>query len=92
MKRVNVLLYLGAVWFFAMGWFSHRAFTAPQVVTPETYLQIDSLKSEISNRDSVIFSLEEELDICDEACQMKESEISYWGQKYDSLRWFGSKK
>jgi hypothetical protein len=87
MKRVNVLLYLGAVWIFGMGWFSHRAFTAPQVVTPEVYLKIDSLESEISNRDSVIFSLEEENDILEDACQMKESEISYWGRKYDSLRW-----
>ncbi len=87
MKRVNVLLYIGAVWFFGMGWLSHRAFTTPQVVTPEVYLQIDSLKSEISSRDSVIFSLEEEAEVLEDACQMKEAEISYWGRKYDSLRY-----
>ena len=41
--------------------------------------KIDSLKSVIKDKDWQIETLQEE-------CQMKESEISYWGQKYDSLR------
>ena len=39
--------------------------------------QVDSLKSEITD-------LEYQLDILSDELQMREGEISYWGQKYDS--------
>lgn len=41
--------------------------------------KIDSLKTEIANRD-------EEIDLLEEGIQLREGEISYWGHKYDSLK------
>ena len=41
--------------------------------------KIDSLKSVIKDKDFQIETLQEE-------CQMKESEISFWGQMYDKCR------
>ena len=43
--------------------------------------KIDSLKSVIKDKDCQIETLQEE-------CQMKESEISFWGQMYDKCRGF----
>ena len=43
--------------------------------------KIDSLKSVIKDKDWQIETLQEE-------CQMKESEISFWGQMYDKCRGF----
>ena len=43
--------------------------------------KIDSLKSVIKDKDFQIETLQEE-------CQMKESEISFWGQMYDRCRGF----
>ena len=43
--------------------------------------KIDSLKSVIKDKDFQIETLQEE-------CQMKESEISFWGQMYDKCRGF----
>jgi len=40
---------------------------------------IDSLKLELDSRDDEIEELFDEM-------QMKEAEISYWGQKYDSIK------
>jgi hypothetical protein len=40
---------------------------------------IDSLKLELDSRDDEIEELFDEI-------QMKEAEISYWGQKYDSIK------
>jgi hypothetical protein len=46
----------------------------------------DSLESVIKRQDSLIIDLQEQVEVLNEECQLKESEISYWGQKYDSLR------
>ena len=43
--------------------------------------KIDSLKSVIKDKEWQIETLQEE-------CQMKESEISFWGQMYDKCRGF----
>ena len=43
--------------------------------------KIDSLNSVIKDKDWQIETLQEE-------CQMKESEISFWGQMYDKCRGF----
>ena len=43
--------------------------------------KIDSLNSVIKDKDWQIETLQEE-------CQMKESEISFWGQMYDRCRGF----
>jgi hypothetical protein len=45
----------------------------------------DSLESVIKRQDSLIIDLQEQVEVLNEECQLKESEISYWGQKYDSL-------
>ncbi len=49
--------------------------------------KIDSLQTVIVKKDSLIQDLESQVDTLLDECQMKEAEISYWGQKYDSLQW-----
>ncbi len=49
--------------------------------------KIDSLETIIDKQDSLIKDLESQVDTLLDECQMKEAEISYWGQKYDSLQW-----
>ncbi len=49
--------------------------------------KIDSLETIINKQDSLIKDLESQVDTLLDECQMKEAEISYWGQKYDSLQW-----
>ena len=46
----------------------------------------DSIENVIKRQDSLIIDLQEQVEVLNEECQLKESEISYWGQKYDSLR------
>ncbi len=85
MKRINVILLVAALWIFAMGWLSHRALQAPILINPNIYHENDSLKSEVLSKDSVIFDLETQIDILKDEIQLREGEISYWGQKYDSI-------
>lgn len=47
---------------------------------------VDSLTNVINEKDSLIEDLEFQVDMLEEDIQLRESEISYWGQKYDSLR------
>ena len=49
--------------------------------------KLDSLQTVIVKKDSLIQDLESQVDTLLDECQMKEAEISYWGQKYDSLQW-----
>jgi hypothetical protein len=41
--------------------------------------KIDSLKTEIADRD-------EQIELLEDGIQLREGEISYWGHKYDSLK------
>jgi len=86
MKKINLLLLFGAMWIFGMGWFTNRVFQSPNRLNPQIYQENDSLKSELISKDSLILDLEDQIDILQEDIQLRESEISYWGQKYDSLR------
>ena len=47
---------------------------------------VDSLKNVIYQKDSIIEDLEYQVEIMSDEIQVRESEISYWGCKYDSLR------
>ena len=93
MKRINVTLIIAALWVFGMGWFTHRALNAPIGFNPHLLQEIDSLKSEIKSKDSLINTLSEEkeyfenqVDEMSDELSFKESEISYWGRKYDSIK------
>jgi len=86
MKRINVLLVIGAIWFFGMGWLSNHLFESPRYLNPQVYHEIDSLKYEVLSKDSLIFELESQIDVLEEGIQFRESEISYWGCKYDSIK------
>ena len=74
------------MWVFGMGWFSNRLLQSPIRVNAQVYQENDSLKSELESKDSIIFDLQEQVEILQEDIQLRESEISYWGQKYDSIR------
>ena len=45
---------------------------------------VDSLENVINQKDSIIEDLEYQVEIMSDEIQMRESEISYWGRKYDS--------
>ena len=45
---------------------------------------VDSLENVIDQKDSIIEDLEYQVDIMSDEIQVRESEISYWGRKYDS--------
>jgi len=45
---------------------------------------VDSLENVIDQKDSIIEDLEYQVDIMSDEIQVRESEISYWGCKYDS--------
>ena len=47
---------------------------------------VDSLNLLINQKDSIIEDLEYQVEIMSDEIQVRESEISYWGRKYDSLR------
>ena len=47
---------------------------------------VDSLTNVINQKDSIIEDLEYQVEIMSDEIQVRESEISYWGCKYDSLR------
>ena len=47
---------------------------------------VDSLILVINQKDSIIEDLEYQVEIMSDEIQVRESEISYWGRKYDSLR------
>ena len=47
---------------------------------------VDSLTNVIYQKDSIIEDLEYQVEIMSDEIQVRESEISYWGCKYDSLR------
>ena len=86
MKRINLLLLFAAMWIFGMGWFTNRVFQSPNRLNPQIYQENDSLKSELISKDSIIFELQDQVEILQDDIQLREGEISYWGQKYDSLR------
>ena len=86
MKRINLLLLFAAMWIFGMGWFTNRVFQSPNRINPQIYQENDSLKSELISKDSIIFELQDQVEILQDDIQLREGEISYWGQKYDSLR------
>jgi len=86
MKRINILLLFGAMWIFGMGWFTSRVFQSTNRTNSQVYQENDSLKSELISKDSIIFDLQYQVEILQDDIQLREDEISYWGQKYDSLR------
>ncbi len=86
MIRINLLLLFCAMWIFGMGWFTNRVFQSPGRINTQVYQENDSLKSELMSKDSTIFDLQDQVSILQDDIQLRESEISYWGQKYDSLR------
>ncbi len=45
---------------------------------------VDSLRNVIDQKDSIIEDLEYQVEIMSDEIQVRESEISYWGRKYDS--------
>jgi hypothetical protein len=45
---------------------------------------VDSLENVINQKDSIIEDLEYQVEIMSDEIQVRESEISYWGRKYDS--------
>jgi hypothetical protein len=47
---------------------------------------VDSLNLVINQKDSIIEDLEYQVEIMSDEIQVRASEISYWGRKYDSLR------
>jgi peptidoglycan hydrolase CwlO-like protein len=49
-------------------------------------IKTDSLTNVIYQKDSIIEDLEYQVEIMSDEIQVRESEISYWGCKYDSLR------
>ena len=85
MKRINLLLLFAAMWIFGMGWFTNRVFQSPNRINTQIY-ENDSLKSELVSKDSIIFELQDQVEILQDDIQLREGEISYWGRKYDSLR------
>lgn len=89
MKRINILLVIGGIFCFSLGYMaSYTIRTAPVGYNPRLIYENDSLKREIVSKDSLINEVSTERDYFDEMSDelsMKESEISYWGQKYDSL-------
>ena len=61
-----------------------------------SFLKISSLenkksvmKKEITHKDSLIQSLNEEIELFDDILQDREMEVKYWGMKYDSLKQSG---
>ena len=49
-------------------------------------IKTDSLTNVINEKDSLIEDLEFQVDMLEDGISDRESEISYWGRKYDSLR------
>lgn len=47
---------------------------------------VDSLTNVINQKDSIIEDLEYQVEIMSDEIQVRESEISYWGCKYDSTK------
>ena len=93
MKRVNVLLYLAAIWLFGMGYLTHRVVGSTSDINSRVYQENDSLKATIVSKDSLINEIlierdffENQTDEMSDELSFKESEISYWGRKHDSIR------
>lgn len=91
MKRINILLLVGGMFCFGMGYFTSKT------IQPTTDIRLvylnDSLKNEITSKDSIILEVTEERDLFEnqvdemsDEMSFKESEISYWGRKYDSTK------
>ena len=47
------------------------------------------MKKEITHKDSLIQSLNEDIELFDDILQDHEQEVKYWGMKYDSLKQSG---
>ena len=93
MKRVNVILLVGSMWIFSMGYLTHRVVSSTSGSNLHIYQQNDSLRSVILQKDSLINDIsterdffENQIDEMSDEMSFKESEISYWGQKYDSVK------
>jgi hypothetical protein len=91
MKRINILLLVGGMFCFGMGYFTSKTIQSSND-TRLVYIN-DSLKNEITSKDSLIFEVTEERDFFElqtdemsDEMAFKESEISYWGRKYDSTK------
>ena len=61
-----------------------------------SFLKISSLENkqsvmekEITHKDSLIQSLNNEIELFDDILQDREMEVKYWGMKYDSLKQSG---
>jgi hypothetical protein len=99
MKRINILLLVGGMFCFGMGYFTSKTIVLSLMSKPNStnntrlvYIN-DSLKNEITSKDSLIFEVTEERDFFElqtdemsDEMAFKESEISYWGRKYDSTK------
>lgn len=73
MKKIKIFIFTTVLFFFGCK-------TTNQTKMDEVTLlkkQVDSLKSEL-------LEVREQLDFAKDELQFKESEISYWGHKYDS--------
>ena len=44
------------------------------------------IKKEITQKDSIIQSLEDEIESFEDILQEREMEVKYWGMKYDSIK------
>ena len=58
-----------------------------------SFLKISSLENkqsvmekEITHKDSLIQSLNNEIELFDDILQEREKEVTYWGMKYDSVK------
>ena len=79
MRRINIVLVIGALFCFGLGYMTSRTFRDSYGVNPRVYQEIDSLRMQLRSKDSTILDLSCQVDILEE-------EISYMGQKYDSLK------
>ena len=79
MRNSNIVIVVVAVFCFSMGYMTSRTFRDSYGTNLEVYKENDSLRKQLHTKDSLIFELDCKIDILEE-------EVSYWGQKYDSLK------
>ena len=78
---------------FSLGYFTSRNISTSIGVNPKMYQENDSLRYVILQKDSLINEIsterdyfENQVDEMSDEMSLKESEISYWGRKCDSLQ------
>ena len=80
MKLTNVVLIGGfVIGYLTSSLLNHRS---KSILSEEN----KTLRSTLSQRDSIILDLNTEIDILEEGISVRESEISYWGRMCDSLQ------